>query len=315
MKAHALRTARRRRQSGVAMIIVLWLVAFLSLVIFTAVKVVKNDTDVMISQKKSFRATQLAEMGIAIGANPATEEKDFDLLNRNFDGVEGYSVQFRGEGGKLNINYVLAAQDRELLKYIFGQWGMEDEIMISELIDALIDWTDGDALRSTNGAEIEYYEELGFTNYPFNRPFYSLDEMPLVRGMEYLIMLKPNWRDYFTIYSANRLDINEADPELIALVARVDLRYALDLAEFRLGLDQIDGTEDDRQLQSMADVSPLLNVPPDDIALSQRITFNDETTRIESIGWIGDFRKKIVVVVRNRSNRPQILIREEVPLF
>ena len=65
-----------RRESGAAMIIVFWLVALLSLVIFTTVRVVKNDTDIMISQQKAFRATQLAEMGIAIGTNPRKQQKE-----------------------------------------------------------------------------------------------------------------------------------------------------------------------------------------------------------------------------------------------
>ncbi|MDG2125589.1 MAG: type II secretion system protein GspK [Verrucomicrobiales bacterium] len=307
----------RRRESGAAMIIVFWLVALLSLVIFTTVRVVKNDTDIMISQKKAFRATQLAEMGIAIGTNPVTKETDFALLNQRISDDESFEVRLKGEGGKFNINSILQQQDRDLLLHMFTEWGLEQE-EVDSLIDALIDWVDADEQELLNGAEFEYYEELGFLNYPFNRPFYSVDEMRLVRGMEMVILLKPNWKDFFTIYSGGRLDLNEANAEAISLATKADIEDAQELVETRWGADGIEDTEDDEaaKLSSLGQAMAILGLTPDtEIFLNQRLTLNDATVRIESVGTIGDFRKKIVVVVRNRNNRPEILTREEIPLF
>ena len=49
--------------------------------------------------------------------------------------------------------------------------------------------------------------------------------------------------------------------------------------------------------------------------IAARLTENDQTTRIESTGTVGDFRSRIIIVVRSRQGQPQILTREEVPLF
>ena len=48
--------------------------------------------------------------------------------------------------------------------------------------------------------------------------------------------------------------------------------------------------------------------------IAARFSGNSQTVRIESTGIVGEFRKKVILVVRNRSNRPTILMREEVPV-
>ncbi len=42
-----------------------------------------------------------------------------------------------------------------------------------------------------------------------------------------------------------------------------------------------------------------------------RLTANDPTTRIESTGWSGDIRRRVTLIVRNRTGRPSILERRE----
>ena len=137
-------------------------------------------------------------MGLAVGVNPTTRETDYMLLTRQVGPGESYRVKIRGEGGKFNINAILqqAESGDTLLEDIFSQWlsGVVDgdpekterefRDLSSEIVDALRDWVDPDDLSSLNGAENDYYLELGYENYPFNRPFYSLDEVLLVRGMD-----------------------------------------------------------------------------------------------------------------------------------
>ncbi len=316
----------QRHESGAALIIVFWLIALLSLFIFTTMKVVKGDMDVMIGQKKAFRATQLAEMGIAIAVNPTVKETDLALLQRQISEGEGYRARIRGEGAKFNINFLVqragSVPDGALF-YIFRRWGLEVEEAL-ELVDALIDWTDGDADRRPNGIEADGYEELGLFNYPFNRPFYDVDEVALVRGMDLLIALKPDWRNFFTVYSGGPLDINEADAAQLSLVTGVAEEELDEIVRFRLGEDGIEDTEDDVKFGSVGELQAMLPIPGGEIPLvtelegsgiAQFVTTEDQTTRIESTGYIHDFQKKIVLIIRNRNNNPEILNREEVPLF
>ena len=38
---------------------------------------------------------------------------------------------------------------------------------------------------------------------------------------------------------------------------------------------------------------------------------NDPTARLESVGWAGDIKRRIVLILRNRTGRPAILERRE----
>ncbi len=317
---------QRQDQQGSALMLVFALIMMLTYLIFTTMRVVQNDIDFSDARKKGFRCRCLAEMGINMGMNPVVKRSDTDLLNQNFteDGYERYEVKIRGEGGKLNINTLLNPDnpDRELLKRIFEAWGMEDEAERDQLVDTLIDWVDKGDEELTHGMEKDDYEKLGVVGYPFNRFFYSLDELLLVPGFDTLVSKKKNWRDYFTIYSQGKLDLNEAPADLLAIVCETTPEDAQQFVETRWGPDNLEDTRDDVKYGSVQEALGLINVGSGPNAndsefterTSQRLTVNDTTTRIEATGIVGDFKRRIIVVVRNRQ-QPQILTREEMPLF
>ncbi len=299
-----------RRIRGSALIIVFWLMAILTLFLFTSIQLISSDVHLVISQKHDFRMNQLCEMGIALAANP--QVKRYDPILTQFDQItgEGFTVRIRGEGGRLNINVLLQQQDREFLQHIFTFWGLEIE-QAEQLTDNLIDWVDPGDERSLNGAENEWYFEQGYPTYPFNRPFYDLDEMALVKDIDLLNFAKPNWRSFFTLYSGGKLDLREADVESISMVAEVPDFTAEDFIRVRMGEDGIDGTEDDLQLESLQEALGELGISPDD-PRANRLTVNDDTVRIESTARVGDYQKQIVLVLRNRESNPVILNREEI---
>ncbi|MEO1836640.1 MAG: hypothetical protein ABGZ49_14240, partial [Akkermansiaceae bacterium] len=60
------------------------------------------------------------------------------------------------------------------------------------------------------------------------------------------------------------------------------------------------------------EVLDLLNVPDlQRMVVESRLTANDPTTRLESTGWSGDVKRRITLIVRNRTGRPSILERKE----
>lgn len=306
-----MKRANRHGSRGSALVAVLCLIAVLGIASVAAVRVVAFDSDVAASHIHGFRARQLAEMGIAIASNPAVERDDPLLLQYSVEEGEGFEARITSEGEKLNINSILIRQDSPLLQTIFVDWGMTlDEAQ--QLIDSLIDWIDVNDEAGLNGAESEWYEAQGRVNQPFNRPFYKLDEMRLVRGMDRLEALRPNWRDWFTVWSSGPLDLNEASPELIAAVAGVSLDDASVIPKSVRGADGIRGTEDDVPFQSADQALALLGVDasvrPD---ISARVTVNETTTRLESVGSVAGGKRKITVIVRNRTGTPAVLERTE----
>ncbi len=290
---------------------VLWLIAILAMACMATLRVISFDMELVSAKVHGSRARQVAEMGIAIGSNPAVKRTD-PLLSRMDEGTgEGFEVQILSEGGRFNINSLILQQDKELLKSMFINWGLELEVA-QEIADALADWVDSDDDEQLNGAEIKYYEAEGRINQPFNRPFYDLSEVSLVRGMDLVEAVRPDWRDWFTIWSSGGLDLNEAPAELIAAAADIEPDQAEIIPETVRGIDGLRDTTDDVPFQNVAAALDLLGIDAEGRPeVVRRFTVNDATTRIESTGFAEGAKRKISVIVRNRTGKPALLERTE----
>ncbi|MGJ8695154.1 MAG: general secretion pathway protein GspK [Verrucomicrobiaceae bacterium] len=283
--------------------------AIMGLAIVAAMRVVSYQINVVDAQTSGIEARQQAEKGIAIAANPVVEKWD-PLLRQGFEDGTGFEASIQSEGKAFNINYVLQSGDKALLRLIFDHWGIDYDVS-SGIVDALVDWIDPNDNEEVNGAEIDWYENEGFINQPYNRPFYDLDEMRLVRGMDVVEAANPNWREWFTIWSSGGLDVTAASAEYLAIAAEVDIEDAIPVVDYVEGPDGIQDTEDDTPL-SVDEALTQMGVFGDETGtIRNRFSSNDSTDRIESIGFSGDVRRKIVLIIRNRSGNPQILDRRE----
>jgi type II secretory pathway component PulK len=290
---------------------VIWLIAILAIAALATTRVVSFDMNVASAKIHGFRAKQLAEMGIAVASNPVVKRADPILRRGDEESGEGFDVKILSEGARFNLNAILLRDDKALLRTMFESWGVDLDTA-QEITDAMSDWIDGDDEVALNGAEKEWYEEQGRINQPFNRPFYSLDEIRLVRGMDQIEALRPDWRNWFTIWSSGALDINEASAELISSAAEVSVDVADGVVEQVRGPDGIRDTEDDVPFQDVNSALALLgvdtNARPD---ILQRFSVNDTTVRIESTGSAEGAKRKIILTLRNRTGRPAILERSE----
>ncbi len=297
------------RRPGVALIAVLWLIAILSIAAITTLRVISFDTEITTAKVHGSRALQLAEMGIAIGANPVIERNDPLLHRVDEKNNEEIHITLTSESARYNINTLVLAEDKTLIRSIFIEWGMELDAA-QAITDALTDWVDGDEEVALNGAEVEEYTKMGRINQPFNRPFYDIEEMRLVRGMNEIEALRPDWRNWFTVWSSGSLDVNEADAELISVAAEVTAEQASIIPETVRGTDGIRNTEDDVPFQDVVSALSLLGIDANsrqDIA--KRFTVNDTTTRISSTARSGDSKRRIITILKNRTGKPILLSR------
>ena len=300
-----------RRPRGVALMAVIWLIAILALACMATLRVISFDMELTSAKVHGSRARQVAEMGIAVGSNPAVKPSDPMLHHSDGGTGEGYDVSVISEGGRFNLNAILLQGDKPLLKSMFVNWGLElDDAQA--VVDALMDWVDAGDDVELNGAEKNYYEKEGSINQPFNRPFYDLSEASLVRGMDLVEAVRPDWRNWFTIWSSGTLDVNEASAELIAEAAEVPVERATIIPETVRGADGILHTEDDVPFQGAAAALALLGIDaqgrPD---IAKRFGGTDSTTRIESIGTAEGSKRKITVIIANRQGKPTLLERTE----
>lgn len=284
---------RRASRRGSALLAVLWVIALLAMLIATTSLMVMEDVDTIGTRRQMFRARTLAEMGLAFAAHPDVKPDD-PLLHQEIAAGDRFDVEIVGEEGRLNPNVLLQRGDREAMRRILGFWGLP-LLEADALIDAMIDWTDQDSFVQSKGAEFRQYNTPGL---PFNRPFRSVEEMALVRGMAAVEAIYPQWRDWFSVHSRGVVDVNEAAPEIVAAVSGADIYIARQFFARRLGRDGIRNTLDDVVEPDLGSALRRLGVAIDPQAAAGLLAVTSTTRRIVSHGTTGGFTKSIMVVVQ-----------------
>ncbi len=291
-----------RSENGGALLLTLWCVAVLSLTIVLVARIVSSDVDTESMRSRRFEARELALTGLAYGMNPALK-KDSELFHQKFPDGRSLDVRILSESARPNINLLLKEQDHHTLKKLFTLWEIPD-LERSVAIDSLVDWTDPDSLRQLNGAERD--DLLNQTKYslPKNRDFRSVEEVERVRGMDSIERAVPGWKDYFSVYSGNKLDIQGAVPEILEVVAGLTKEQAELLQKWRNGPDGQEGTDDDYQIKNLDEVVARLGLPGTAReALLAAFQVGGEPSRIESTARVGGAQYRITVVIDRQKAR------------
>lgn len=289
--------------NGSALLVVLWALVAISSFVVLLTRAFDAGMESDSARNGLFRARLLADSGLAVARSPLVKPGD-SLLHQKFEGEGAYETVIQSEGARININTVIQRNDRALLESLFSRWGLGLR-EVDALIDALFDWVDPDDNARLNGAERKNYARAGLHG-PRNAPFKSVDEVGMVLGIEFLDEKRPNWRDYFTIWSAGGLDVNEADEELLMAVAELTPMQVARVVEFRKGQDGQILTRDDRRFESLDEFRALVGIAPKLFELVQgRLSVNDQVGRIRSTGMVGRFRvtREVIVEMTDRGRR------------
>jgi len=281
--------------AGSALLVTLWAVVMIAGFVIALVAQFDSSLQADLARNGLFRARLLSESGLSIARSPLVLPGDPVLTQTTDEGT--FTAVIISEGGRININKVLESEDLPLLESLFTAWGMEIS-EIDPVVDALLDWVDGDDLERLAGAESDFYKEQGLEGYPPNRPFRTVEEMGNVAGMSRVEEIKPDWRNFFTVWSSGPLDVNEANEELLEIVADIAPQQAQRVVEFRLGDDGEVGTKDDGVFASLEEFRILTGIPTRKFELYQdRLSVSDSIQRIESTGKVGRFAVTLRVVV------------------
>ena len=290
-------THRLASRRGTALILVFWCLLLMGMAIFGVVEMVQLSVEHTSWEEDVLQARAMATSGIALGLNPQLRKDDPLLAQKSPDGGQ-FKVAISSEGARLNLNYVLLSQHREILENLFEQWGLEAD-QADHVANCLYDWVTPGDLRSLNGAKAEDYANAGLNQRPTYQPFVSLDEVDLVMGMDLIDKARPNWRDSFTLWSSGPLNVNEAPPDLIAAVFDYSPKRTAFFAKVRNGRDGIAGTADDVPAPDLNTFQRQLGISDSVMeSLSGQISLGDPTRRIESVGQAGGSRVIISVVSR-----------------
>jgi type II secretory pathway component PulK len=296
-----------------ALLIVLWAVALMSITVLGIVEFVHHDMEETTSLEKDSRARQLAEAGIAVGLHPMVVRSD-DVLKQSVAPGEAYEVHLSSEGARLNINSVVQAGQFLILRALLKAWDFTDG-EADTVTDSFKEWTKRDKWEELVG-KVQGFPVAGQTGtarvilspHQLRHQFKSIDEMLLIPNMKSVAARKPDWRDYFTIWSEGRLDVNDARAELIEAVCGVTYATAQRFVNNRLGADGKPDTDDDVIFDNMEKVRQALGMGQQDFGLiAPLLTLKDSALRVESTGKLGDYQRKITVITRRNTNPPAYL--------
>lgn len=303
-----MKTPRPRR--GSALIIVLWSIVLLGLAVFGVVEMVELSVEHTAFDAQALDARGLALSGLAIGQSPQLLRDD-PLLFQKFPEGRQFRTTIGSEGARLNLNYVLLTNHREILENLFTQWGLPLD-QAERVADCMYDWVTPGDLKSLNGAKAADYAQLGLPQRPTYKPFESFDEVELVMGMSLLDKAHPNWRDSFTLWSGGPLNVNEAPADLIAAVFSLDPQQVAMFTKARNGRDGIPGTADDVPVQNLTALQGFLGLSSTKLQqLGAQVSFSDPNRRIDSVGLSSGTQVEISVVTRVNSSPIQYFLWSE----
>lgn len=241
---------RIRGEEGVALIMVLWVIAILSVVVLEFSFGMRTELKMTMQFRDELQLYEMAEGGLHRAIveliylrDPRIQQKRKSLKAEEVpadqrewatDGrvyllsLSGGRVEVRitGEDGKININMV----SESLLRRIIRNMGLEGDVR-DIVVDSILDWRDPDDFYRLNGAEHDYYRGLPEPYDCKNGPFDSLEELLLVRGVTAEIFHgvkrkdeegnvgSVGLKDIFSIYaSGEQIDLNSAPPLVMRMV-------------------------------------------------------------------------------------------------
>lgn len=234
----------RFTQNGIALMMVLWVLVFLSILSMNFLRSTRwvtgsthNLKEETLTYYQALSGYHEALQYIASDKDPAVdfldEEGNFWIDNETIPvtGIRGtengeLEIRITDESALININY---AQPDRLRKLLERAGVKEDDILT--IIDSVLDWKDADKEHHLSGAEDDYYESLPEPYKAKNGLFSVPEELVLVKGMkpEYLFgegIDAKGLLSLITTFGRNTININTVTPEVMQFLGLNDVEIA-----------------------------------------------------------------------------------------
>jgi hypothetical protein len=290
-----------------ALMLALWALFLLSAVVISWALDIDSRISLSGNANRVLEAEAMACSGTEVALHPAVKAGS-PVLKGDFTKTQHYEVRIVGEGGRLNLNWLLAGENPQRLDFLRKYLEMKgvDLNERDHMIDCLLDWVDPDNLVRLNGAENEGDYQ------PTNELLTRIEDLKKVKGWEDFTA-RAGWEDDFTLNSTGPIDIMWASRAVLLALPGMTDSLVDRFLEMRRGPDKIDGTVDDPQLQSVEQARTALGLSSDQFAaMKNLIGFKDPVIRIISTGKSGSITRVVQMVVRKTGNIPQLITWKEL---
>jgi general secretion pathway protein K len=296
----------RSNSRAAALVLSLWALFLLAALVMSWALNIDSRLKISGSENRILEAQAMAASGAEVAIAPAIKPSSPNLQGK-FGPRQSYSARITGEGGRLNINWLVAGENPariEMLRHYLELKGID----LNErdgMIDSLLDWVDPDDLVRLNGAEAsEGYQ-------PANALLVRIDELKKVKGWETLTST-PGWDDEFTLNSTGPVDVVWAPRDVLRALPGFTDAIVDRFLQLRAGPDGKDGTADDTVFNNLDEVRIAFGLSPEQFRqLSPFISFKDSVLRVVSTGRSGDISRVIQLVFRRAGTTAQLITWKE----
>jgi general secretion pathway protein K len=253
-----------RNEKGFALLMVLWIMMILMVISLSFSLMTRTETHATLYFKEGTENRFLAEAGV--------QRAIMELLHRGVyknkqpvlegnepvkvDGTrytgqlgdDSYVFDILDESGKISLNS-LTDKSGVIMSNLLVNLGARREDA-DAIVDAILDWKDGDELRRLNGAESDYYMSLPNPYRSKNGSFDTVEELLMVKGMTPEILYgnsrQPGIFDFLTVRArGGGINVNSASREVLAALPGMTDEAVDRIIELR-GLAEIKSQEEIR---------------------------------------------------------------------
>jgi len=294
--------------SGAALMLALWALFLLSAMVISWALDIDSRLVLSGNANRVLAAEAMAASGAEVALHPSIAPGSPNL-HRQMGDRDSYEVGVTGEGGRLNLNWLTAGEDPTrvgILRRYLELKGVELNDR-DTMIDSLLDWVSPNiGLHHLNAPpETDDY-------HPTHAPLASVDELKKIFGWAKFTST-PGWDLDFTINSSGPIDLVWASRDVLRSLPGIGDDLVDRFLELRRGPDGIDGTADDTQFSSLADIQSVLGLTPEQFQqIASLVGFKDQIFRILSMGKSGDLTRSLLMIVRKGGSIPQVISWKEL---
>lgn len=179
----------RCRQQGIALMLVLWVLALLTIIAMGLTATQRTETVLAGNQLDTVRFRAAAEAAVNYAvlnllAQSSVLEEDADIWVPDgfarpwYFAGESLEIKVFNEASRIDLNKA----PKDLLDALFFATGLPEDDAAA-LADAIEDWRDANDLTQLNGAEDGDYEDAGRPYGAKDGPFDSVEELQQVLGV------------------------------------------------------------------------------------------------------------------------------------
>jgi hypothetical protein len=292
--------------SGAAIILALWALFLLSALIISWALDIDSRLSLSGEGTRLLKAEAVACSGAEVALHPAVSPGSSNLSGQ-LDNGASYEARLTGEGGRLDINWLVAGEDPgklEILKRYLEKKGI-DLNERDTMVDSLLDWVEPNTgLHRLNAPpESDDY-------HPPHTLLTQIDELKKVAGWAEFTAT-PGWDDDFTVNTRQGVDLAWASRDVLLALPGMTPEIVDRFLQFRQGPDGIDGTEDDIRFKG-DEVQTALGLNAEQFKQLQTfVAVNIPILRVVSVGTAGKAKRTVQMVFRRVGVVPQVIAWKE----